>query len=123
VWESSLADLLLQELDNKRLTREGENTTDKWLWRDVEFMNFTVKETYNILLGEESAVFVDPFAEFWILKTLPSSLFTAWRVLSNAIVIKDNLLRSGIPLVCVRCPLCGVEEETVRHLFLECRVS
>ena len=22
-----------------------------------------------------------------------------------------------------RCPLCGVEEETVRHLFFECRVS
>jgi len=31
VWESGLADSLLQVLDNKRLTREGENKTDKWL--------------------------------------------------------------------------------------------
>ena len=33
------------------------------------------------------------------------------------IATKDNLLRRGIPLVCVWCPLYGVEEETVRHLF------
>jgi len=28
-----------------------------------------------------------------------------------------------MPMACVRCPLCGVEEETVRHIFFECRVS
>jgi len=36
VWESSMVDSLLQMLDNKRLTREGENKTDKWLLRDVD---------------------------------------------------------------------------------------
>jgi len=34
---------------------------------------------------------------------------------------EDNLLRRGIPMVCDRCPLCGVEEDTVRHLFLSVR--
>jgi len=28
-----MPDLLLQVLDNKRLTREGENKTEKWIWR------------------------------------------------------------------------------------------
>jgi len=51
VWESSMADLLLQVLDNQRLTREGENTNDKWIWRDVESTDFSVKADYNILLG------------------------------------------------------------------------
>ena len=46
------------------ITREGKNTTDKWLWRDVESTDFSVKTAYNILLGEESAVFGDPFTEF-----------------------------------------------------------
>jgi len=50
-----MADLLLQVLDNKRLTREGENTTDKWIWMDVVSTDFSVKATYNILSGEEAA--------------------------------------------------------------------
>jgi len=64
VWESSLIDLLLQELDNKRLTRESENTTDKWIWRDVVSTNFSVKAAYNILLGEEAVEYGEPFTEF-----------------------------------------------------------
>ena len=31
VWESSQVEQLLQLLDNKRLLKEGEGTTDKWL--------------------------------------------------------------------------------------------
>jgi len=82
-----------------------------------------VKATYNILMGEESVVVEEPFTKLWTLKTLPSAQFTAWRVLCNAIATKDNLLRCGIPLVCVRCPLCGAKEDSVRHLYFECRVS
>jgi len=60
---------------------------------------------------------------FWNLKILPSAQFTAWRVLCNVIPTKDNLLRRGLLLMSDRCPLCGVEEELVRHLFFECRIS
>jgi len=91
--------------------------TDKWLWRDVESTDFSVKEAYNILLGEESAVYEDLFMEFWKLKILPSTQITAWWVLSNAIATKGKLLRRGISLVCDCCLLCGVEEEMVSHLF------
>ncbi|XP_068490495.1 uncharacterized protein [Phaseolus vulgaris] len=90
---------------------------------DTGWTNFCVKVAYNILLGEESIVVGDPFVEFWKLKILPSSQVTAWRMLCNVIATKDNLFRRGILMVCARCPLCGVEEETVRHLFFECRVS
>jgi len=38
-------------LDNKRLTREGKNKIDKWLWRDVDSTNFSVKAAYNFLMG------------------------------------------------------------------------
>jgi len=77
----------------------------------------SVKVAYNILLREESTVVGEPFVEFRKLKILPSSQVTAWRVLYNVIVTKDNLLRRGIPMVCARCPFCSVEEETIRHLF------
>ena len=76
VWESNLVDILMQLLDNKRLTREGGFKPDKWLWRDGS-TDFSVKTAYNILLGEESTVGEELFAEFWNLKTLPSVQFTA----------------------------------------------
>jgi len=38
-------------LDNKRLTRESENKTDKWLWRDVDSTDFSVKAAYSFLMG------------------------------------------------------------------------
>ena len=109
-------------LDNNRLLRKGEGTTDKWLWRDIKSIELFVKAVYNILLGEEFAVYEDLFAKFWKLNTLPSAQMTTWRVLSNKIVTKDNLLRRGISLVCECCPLCGVEEETISHLFFGCRI-
>jgi len=117
VWEFNQVEILSQVLDNKRLLRNGEGMTDKWFWRDVESTIFFVKATYNSLLGEESVVYGDLFAEFWKLKTLPSTKITAWRVLSNTIATKDSLLRHDNSLVCDRCPLCGVEEDTVSHLF------
>ena len=117
MWESTQVELLSRVLDNKRLLRKGEGTTDKWLWRDVESTDFSVKATYNILLGEESAGYGDLFMEFWNLKILPLTQITDWKVLSKAISTKDNLLRRGISLVCDCCPLCGVEEERVSHFL------
>ena len=38
-------------------------------------------------------------------------------------VIKKLILTMLISLLCNRCPLCGVEEESVSHLFFEYRVS
>jgi len=123
VWESSLAEFLMQSLKNKRLTREGGVKPDKWIWRDVDSTDFSVKATYQVLLGEENVEGEDVFASFWNLKTLPSAQFTAWRVLCNVIPTKDNLSRRGLLLISDRCPLCSVEEESVRHLFFECRIS
>ena len=123
VWESSLVDVLLQLLDNKRLTREGGVKPDKWLWKDVDNMDFSVKAAYKCLMGETSVVGEDLFVNFWTLKTLPSAQFMSWRVVCNVIPTKDNLSRRDIPLMSDRCPLCGAEEESVRHLFFECWIS
>jgi len=123
VWECSLVDLLMQSLENKRLTREGGVKADKWIWRYVDSMEFSVKAAYLVLLGEENVEGEEVFASFWNLKTLPSTQFMAWRVLCNVIPTKDNILRCGLLLISDRCPLCGVEEESVRHLFFECRIS
>ena len=113
----------MQLLDNKRLTREGGVKPDKWIWGDVDNLDLSVKAAYKCLMGEMSVVDEDLFVNFWSLNTLPSAQFMAWRVLCNVIPTKDNLSRRGRTLMSDRCPLCGVEEESVRHLFFECRIS
>jgi len=76
-WESSLVVLLLQLLDNKRLTREDGVKPDKWIWGEVGNLDFSVNAAYKCLMGEMSAVDDDLFVNFWSLKTLPSTHFMA----------------------------------------------
>jgi len=54
---------------------------------------------------------------------VPSTLVSAWRVLENKIASRANLERRGIVVERLLCSLCGVEEETCRHLFFECRIA
>jgi len=116
VWESSQADQLSQLLDNKRLAKEGESMTNKWIWRDTMSTVYTVKATYNHLKGVEQGGVGDFLAKFQKLKTLPSMQVTTWRVLTNIVATKDNILRHDLVLVSNLCPLCGEEVETVNHL-------
>jgi len=67
----------MQSLENKRLTRKGEVKPEKWIWRDADSMDFSVKAAYQVLLGKENVEGEDVFASFWNLKTLPSAQFTA----------------------------------------------
>jgi len=68
---------------------KGEDMVDNWIWRDAVFF---VKVAYNSLKGDKQFVFGDFFVDFWKLKTLPLTQVTTWRVLTNTIATKDNLL-------------------------------
>jgi len=109
-------------MDNKRLVEEGEGMVDKWIWRDAMSTIFSVKVTYNYLKGVEQVGFGEFFEDFWKLKTLSSAQVTTWRMLTNTTVTKDNFLQRGIILLSNHCPFCGEQEETVNHLFFECRI-
>lgn len=43
----------------------------------------------------------------------------AWKLLSNAVAVRERLMRRGVQ-VPIGCPVCG-NPETVLHLFAECR--
>ena len=52
-------------------------------------------------------------------------LIFAWRVLINKIATRDALSRRGVLRDDSdrRCVLCSSEDETVKHIFLDCRVA
>ncbi|XP_058781341.1 uncharacterized protein LOC131655500 [Vicia villosa] len=61
----------------------------------------------------------------WKSKTPSKVLIFGWRLLLNRIPTKVNLALRKIlvdPLL-VCCPLCGLEEEDVEHLFVRCSVT
>ena len=52
-------------------------------------------------------------------------LIFAWRVLINKIATRDALSRRGVLRDDAdrRCVLCSSEDETIKHIFLDCRVA
>ncbi|XP_057422210.1 uncharacterized protein LOC130716023 [Lotus japonicus] len=58
---------------------------------------------------------------FWKSPALPRCKQLAWRVWVGAVPVRHSLRRRGLDIdPC--CAICGVEEETLDHLFLRCEV-
>lgn len=55
----------------------------------------------------------------WKSKTLPQVRVFAWKLLSNAVAVRERLLRRGVH-VPLGCPICGLPE-TILHMLSECR--
>lgn len=53
---------------------------------------------------------------------IPRVKEVAWSVCSNAITVRSKLRQRRID-VNPSCPFCGLEEETVDHVFLKCQFA
>ena len=60
------------------------------------------------------------FSKLWRCKVVSSVLVTACKILENKIATRVNLERQGVIVENVLCCLCGKEEESHHHLFLDC---
>ena len=47
----------------------------------------------------------------------------AWRVAHGRLATKSNLQKRGVVLLSLSCPLCGEEDETEEHVFINCTVA
>ncbi|OVA10988.1 Pentatricopeptide repeat [Macleaya cordata] len=91
---------------------------------------FSTKSLYRSLKGDLPSTSSDmsaasnfPWTKFWNCKNIsPRVLYFLWRVLNNAIVIRQNTCKF-IPNTNVDCPLCHNAPETVDHLFVHCSFS
>ena len=87
---------------------------------------FSVNSAYSAysLVGRVSVANPSPiFSKLWNCKAVPSALVTAWRVLQNKIATRVNLEKRGVLVESALCCLCKKEEESYRHLFLECNFA
>jgi hypothetical protein len=57
--------------------------------------------------------------KLWSLDVPPKQTHLIWRIINNAIPVKENLLKRGIRCVPL-CSYCNNKVETIDHIFLEC---
>lgn len=127
VWEEHLLDDLREELVRFRPCEDE----DGWRWRLEDNGRFTVKSSYEKLVGlvmaedlwcdEEKKV----FSRVWKSPAPSKAVAFSWKLLLNRIPTRENLeLRNALPPeVSSLCVMCGFEAETANHLFLHCPMT
>jgi hypothetical protein len=122
VWEENLVYDLLEAISTVVLSNE----LDRWGWSFNDGGEFTVKSTYGAVLS--LFVSLDPiglvdskaFGALWKCLAPSKVKAFAWQLLLNRIPTRQNLLRRQIHLPEGEqlCVWCGVEAESMVHLFL-----
>lgn len=113
---------LLEELDELLRTYRipCSMQEDRLIWDKTVNGSFSIKSAYNQLFSN------DPNPSNWGLvwnnNLLPKINFFWWTVQHGKILITDNLKKRGFVLP-NRCYLCKNNEESIKHLFLECPFS
>lgn len=112
------ASQMLNLLENGSM--EGE--VDRRYWHGKEI--FTVKEATWVQVmtrSRERALGITnfPVRHIWKSQVPLKVCFFAWCLMRERILTQENLKRRGFELAS-RCVLCGEEEESIQHLFLQC---
>ncbi|XP_060959435.1 uncharacterized protein LOC133030647 [Cannabis sativa] len=98
---------------------------DRWVWtRDPKGV-FSTKSAYLIqALGRAPLGNVAPamWNKLWNSKILERHKVLWWSILSNALPLRA-LLAKRMNIDETSCPICGVGDETMEHLFLYCNFA
>ncbi|KAK2443916.1 Ribonuclease H superfamily protein [Trifolium repens] len=98
------------------------------MWPHSKDGIYSAKTGYNILkhwkdTEEPSSSHGSPnnahWKKLWMLKTIPRHKMLLWRIIHEAIPVKNALNNRGIPCQTL-CPRCFQKEETIDHIFMKC---
>ena len=82
--------------------------------------SYSITEVYNDLKGGEERVRWSNVV--WSRIATPRSRFISWQAFNNSLKEKHRLKLVGVVDI-ETCPICGLESETVNHLFFQCVFS
>ncbi|KAL8514324.1 hypothetical protein ACS0TY_013441 [Phlomoides rotata] len=103
---------------------------DCWKWKYSTNGIYVVKKAYDLRMerrGDAREVEQETslFKKLWKSWAVRKAVVTSWKLLKGKMATTDNLGRRGITLNNEekKCQFCLEEEESIRHLFFECKVS
>jgi hypothetical protein len=102
---------------------------DELAWYGTKEGIYTVKSGYNAIMdwnfardnqsGSNTNNAESIWKNLWNIKSPPKFLHLIWRIINQAIPVRDNLTTKGIRC-CPICPRCNKALETIDHVFLRC---
>jgi hypothetical protein len=107
-----------------------EQNEDQLMWPHTKEGSYTVKSGYNMIkLWQDNANLASTSANslnnklwktLWSLHTIPRHKVLLWRIMQQAIPVKQALSNRGIQGQTL-CPRCLQKEETIEHVFKDCQ--
>ncbi|XP_026378266.1 uncharacterized protein LOC113272675 [Papaver somniferum] len=95
-----------------------DNRDDKFVWNLTSNGKFTVKSLYNNLNSYETDG--RDWNKIWNLQVSPSIKMFVWK-LANSILPNSMQVAAILPNINKTCQLCNEHNETMTHMFLECK--
>lgn len=117
----SLKDLQI-ELAKRRIRKAGDN--DQLRWGKLEGGKFTLKETRTHIEGTKHEEKANWHNKVWDAQLWPKIKMFLWLLMHRRTLTWENLKKKEF-IGPSRCPMCGIEEETMNHLLdtFECADS
>ncbi|MFS8018454.1 putative reverse transcriptase zinc-binding domain-containing protein [Helianthus anomalus] len=95
---------------------------DKWSWKGDKNGLFSVRGAKQVLADPGTAAQSEVFIK-WKTWTPLKCKIMVWRAALNRLPTKMELLKRGVLIEDVVCPMCGEDNETLMHLLTGCIVS
>ncbi|GJY95556.1 RNA-directed DNA polymerase, eukaryota [Tanacetum coccineum] len=94
---------------------------DRWVCNASGDGNFRVKDIRNSI--DDLFLPSGPETTRWV-KFIPIKInvFT-WRARRDCLPTRANLIRRGVFMESVNCPICGLHEENAHHIFFQCDLA
>nr|GEY88525.1 RNA-directed DNA polymerase, eukaryota [Tanacetum cinerariifolium] len=97
------------------------NLEDRWVWDLNGEGVFHVKDLRNLL--DESFLPKDTTATRWV-KSIPIKInVIAWKVYLDRLPTRLNLIRRGVQVPSLSCPVCNAAYEDMSHLLSSCDLA
>lgn len=103
---------------------------DIWAWEPEKHGTYTVRSAYRLLENQRwhrntdqpSSSSDDVWKKTWKLDVLPKIQVFWWRVLHGFLPIRLVLFRRHVEPTS-HCEICGAEEESIKHVLIECTIA
>jgi hypothetical protein len=107
----------------------SKNSEDIISWYGTKDGNYTVQSGYHSIIGWRDSSTTNAtsshnnintkWKKIWSLDVPPKQNHLTWRILNNALPVKENLIHRGINCAPF-CSYCNTKIESLNHIFLEC---